>query len=113
MQLTRPQSEMATVGELVQMMHTLQGQHYALNQEISRSTAENQQFRQAGSPGLAEIATTVGQAVQTAISNATHDQLNDKVWSTSKALGNFQCSKENLRSLLNGSGRLMAGVSNQ
>ena len=54
----------------VQMMNTLQGQHHDLNQEISRLTAENQQFRQAGSPGLAEIATTVGQAVQTAISNA-------------------------------------------
>ena len=33
-------------------------------------TAENQQFRLAGSPGLAEIATTVGQAVQAATSNA-------------------------------------------
>ena len=54
--------------ELVQMMNTLQGQHHALNQEIS--TAENQQFRLAGSPGLAEIATTVGQAVQAAIWNA-------------------------------------------
>ena len=42
----------------------------ALNQEISRLAAENQQFRQAGSPGLAEIATAVGQAVQTAISDA-------------------------------------------
>ena len=61
---------MATVEELVQMMNTLQGQQHALNQEISRLTAENQQFRQAGSPGLAEIATAVGQAVQTAISNA-------------------------------------------
>ena len=70
LQFTRPQSEMATVEELVQMMNTLQGQHHALNHEISRLTAENQQFRQAGSPGLAEIATTVGQAVQTAISNA-------------------------------------------
>ena len=55
---------MATVEELVQMMNTLQGQQHALNQEISRLTLENQQFRQAGSPGLAEIATAVGQAVQ-------------------------------------------------
>ena len=58
---------MATVEELVQMMNTLQGQQHALNQKISRLTAENLQFRQAGSPGLAEIATTVGQAVQTVI----------------------------------------------
>ena len=70
LQFTRPQSEMATVEEVVEMMKSLQGQHHAMNQEISRLTAENQQFRQAGSPGLAEIATTVGQAVQTAISNA-------------------------------------------
>ena len=41
-------SEMATVKELFQMMNTLQGQHHALNQEISRLTAENQQFKQAG-----------------------------------------------------------------
>ena len=34
------------------------------------STAENQQFRQTGSPGLADIAFAVGQAVQTAVSNA-------------------------------------------
>ena len=61
---------MATVEELVQMMNTLQGQQRALNQEMSRLKAENLQFRQAGSPGLAEIATTVGQAVQTAISHA-------------------------------------------
>ena len=39
-------------------------------QEISRLTAGSQQFRQAGSPGLAEIATADGQAVQKAISNA-------------------------------------------
>ena len=31
--------------------------------KISRLTAENLQFRQAGSPGLAEIATAVGQAI--------------------------------------------------
>ena len=61
---------MATVEELVLMMNPLQGQQHALNQEISRLTAENQQFRQAGPPGLAEVATGVGQAVQTAISNA-------------------------------------------
>ena len=53
-----------------QKKNTLQGHHDALNQEISRLTADNQQFRQAGSPGLAEIATTVVQAVQTSISNA-------------------------------------------
>ena len=41
------QSEMATVEELVQMMNTLQGQQHALDQEISRLTAGNQQFRQA------------------------------------------------------------------
>ena len=41
-----------------------------MNSEMSRLTAENQQFRNAGSPELAEIAAAVGQAVQTAISNA-------------------------------------------
>ena len=51
-------------------MNTLQGQQHALNREISRLTAENPQFIQAVSPGLAEIATAVGQAVRTAISNA-------------------------------------------
>ena len=58
---------MATVEELQPMMNTLQGQRHASNQDISRLTAENPQFRQAG---LAEIATVVGQAVQAAISNA-------------------------------------------
>ena len=57
---------MATVDELVQMMNTWQGQQHALNQDISRFTPENQQFRPAGSPGLADIAT----AVQTAVSHA-------------------------------------------
>ena len=61
---------MATVEELVQMLNTLQGQQYALKQEISRLTAENQQFRNAGSPGLAEIASAVERAVQTAMANA-------------------------------------------
>ena len=42
-------------------------------------TAENLQFRQAGSSGLARIATTVGQAVQSAMTT----------------LGNLHCSKEN------------------
>ena len=64
------QSGMATVEEFVQMMNTLQGQQHALNQEVLRLTAENLQFRQAGSPWLAEIATTAGQVIQTAISNA-------------------------------------------
>ena len=48
----------------------LHGQQHALNQEISRFTAENLQFRQAGSPGLTEMATTLGKAAQTAISGA-------------------------------------------
>ena len=61
---------MAIVEEVVQMMSTLQGQQHALNQKISRLTAEILQFKQAGSPGLAEISTTVGQAVQTAIAFA-------------------------------------------
>ena len=61
---------MATVEELVLMMNMLEGQQHAFNQKISRLTAENQQFRQAGSPGVAEIATAVGRAVQTAISCA-------------------------------------------
>ena len=62
---------MATVEELFQMVNTLQGRHHVLNQEISRLTAENQQFRQAGSPGLVEIVTTFGQAVQTWIRGST------------------------------------------
>ena len=61
---------MATVEEVFQMMKTLQEQQHALKQEISRLTAENLQFRQAGSPWPVEIATTGGQAVQIAISNA-------------------------------------------
>ena len=84
----------------------LQGQHHALNQEISKLTPENQQFRQAGSPGPAEIATAVGRAVQTAISNANPRSTTNKVWSTSKALGNLRCSKEYLRSSLSGSRRI-------
>ena len=40
-----------------------------LRSEMNR-TAENHQFRQGGSLGLADIATAVGQAVQTAISKA-------------------------------------------
>ena len=84
-------SEMATVGELVQMMNTLQGQHHALNQKISSVTAENPQFKQAGSPRLAEIATTVVQALfRLRFPMRTHDQRNDKVWSASMALGNPQ-----------------------
>ena len=63
--------------ELLQTMITLQGQHHALNQEILRVTAENQQLRQAGSPGLAEIAIALGQAVQTAISN-TNPRTNER-----------------------------------
>ena len=52
------------------MMNTLQGKQHALNPEIMRLTAKNQQFRLAGSPVLAEISNLVGEAVQTAISNA-------------------------------------------
>ena len=62
---------MATVVELVQMMNTLQGQTHAVNQEISMLTAENQRPRNAGSQGMAELATAVGQAVQTAMDNAS------------------------------------------
>ena len=40
----------------------------------------------------------------------TYDQMNDKVWSTTKALGNLRCSKENLRSLLSGSERLQGVI---
>ena len=65
---------MATVEKLVQMMNTLQGQQHALNQQISRLTTENHQFRNAGSPRLAKIATAVGRAVQTAISTANTRQ---------------------------------------
>ena len=74
LQFTRPQSEISTVEELVQLMNTLQGQQHALNREILRSAAENRQISQAGPPGLSEIATTVGQAVQTAIFNANPNE---------------------------------------
>ena len=43
--------------------YVAKGQQHVLNQEISRLTAENQQFRNVGSPRLGEI------AVQTAISS--------------------------------------------
>ena len=36
----------------------------------------------------------------------THNQKNDKVWWTSRVLGNLQCSMENLQSSLSDSGRL-------
>ena len=61
---------MATVDDLVQMMNTLHGEHHVLNQEISRLTAENHQFRHAGPPGLAEFGSAFGQAVETANFNA-------------------------------------------
>ena len=61
---------MVTLEELAQLVNTLQGQQHASNQEISKLTSQNQQFRHGGSPGLVETATEVGQAVQTAISNA-------------------------------------------
>ena len=75
----------------MKVTNTLQGQQHALNQEISRLTSENQQFRQAGSRRLAEIATAAGQRFLM----RTHDQMNDKVWSTLEALRNLQSSKEN------------------
>ena len=53
-------SLVATVEEFLKMMSTLQGQQHALNQEISRLTAENQQFRNADPPGLAVSKTAVG-----------------------------------------------------
>ena len=40
------------------------------SRDLEGSQLKILQFRQAGSPGLAEVATTVGLAVQTAISNA-------------------------------------------
>ena len=67
---TPAEVEMATVDELVQMMNTLQGQPHALNQEITRMTAETLQCRYDGSPGLAEIATAVGLAAQIAVTSA-------------------------------------------
>ena len=87
---------MATVEELVQMMNTLQGQHHALNQEISSVTAENLQFKQAGSPRLAEIATTVGQA------NPRSKERQSLV--DIKGLGKPQHSEENLRNSLSAPG---------
>ena len=58
-------------GTCANEMSTLQGQQHALYQKITRLSALNQQFRNAGSPGLAEIATEVGQAVQTAMAIAS------------------------------------------
>ena len=62
-------------------MNTLQRQHRALNREIS---------------WLAEIATTVGHAVQTAISNA-NPRSHERQSLHQKVLGNLQRPKENLR----------------
>ena len=85
---------MATVEELVQMMNTLQGQQHALKQEILRLTAENQQFRNAGSPGLAEIATVVEQAVQTAMANTNQRTKERLSLVDNKGLGKTKVFKE-------------------
>ena len=61
---------MATVEELVHMTNTLQGQQHALNRKVTRLTAENRQFRNAGSPGPTEIATAVGTAFRTGTASA-------------------------------------------
>ena len=84
---------MSTVEELVQMMNTFQGQRHALNQEISRLNAENQQFRHGGSPELAETATAVVQAVRTAISNASPRQNERQSVVDTKGLGKLQTFK--------------------
>ena len=101
LQFTRPaiQSEMTTVEELVQVMNTLQGQQHALNQEISRLTVENQQFRQAGQ-GWRRLRLQLDKQFRQRFPTRTLGQINDKVWSTSKALGNLRCSRENLRNSL-------------
>ena len=83
-------------------MNALQGQHHAVNQEISRLTAENQQLRQTGSPLLAEIETLVGQAVLTAISNANSRSNERHSLVDIRGLGKL-LSKENLQSSLSGS----------
>ena len=65
---------MATIEELVQMMNTLQGQRHALYQVMSRLLAESQQFRNAGSPGLAETATD--KQFEQRWLKQTHNQIN-------------------------------------
>ena len=92
--------EMATIEELVQMMNTLQGQRHALYQVMSRLLAESQQFRNAGSPGLAETATAVGQAVRTAMADAnTHSNLRQNLVDI-KGLGKLQMFREESAKIL-------------
>ena len=98
LQFTRSsiQSEVATVEEFVQMMNTLQGQQHVWNHEISRLTAGYLQFRQAGSPGWRRLRLRLDKQFRQRFLMQSHDQMNEKVRSTSKALGNFERSKENL-----------------
>ena len=67
---------------------------HALNQEISMLTVELLQFR-----------LQLDKQFRQRLLMRTHDFINHKVWSTSKALGTSQRSKENLRNSLGGSGR--------
>ena len=73
---------------------SLQRQEHALDRQISRLTVENQQFRKAGSQGLAEIATAVGQA---RLDSDFWSEPTIKVRSASKAVWNLARSEENLR----------------
>ena len=73
------QSEMATVEELVQMMNTLLGQQHALNQEISRLTAENQQFRQAvAHQGCQRLRLQLDKQFRPRFPMRTHDRVNEQ-----------------------------------
>ena len=66
---------MATVEEILHGMSTLQGQQHALNQEISRLTEENKQYRQARSPGLAELRLQFDKQFRQRFPMRTHDRV--------------------------------------
>ena len=97
---------MATVDNLVQMMNTLPGpQQHALNQEISRLTAENQQFRQAGSQDWRRLPLLWDKQFGQRFPMRIHDRMHVRLQSTSKVLENLQRSRKNLRNSPTGSGR--------
>lgn len=65
---------MTTLEELAAIVNSLQGQQAVMVQEVQRLTVENQMLRAATTqpaPGLAEIASAVGQAVQAAMARGS------------------------------------------
>ena len=81
----------------------MQGQQHALNQKISMLTAENQQFRNAGSPRLTEIATALEQQFNQRWQKQAHEQMNVRFRWTSRVLGKPHSFKGNMQDLASGS----------